>query len=205
MRHTCAAITICTAASLGLGFAQDIPTDTSNALATEWKAPASTLNCLRALGIYTTYTLPGSTVPLSPPDVAAAALKELLLGVPAADLPTITDLYKVAQEHADFLDMLANANTLKTQPEQEEALFAIAGGLIKTIYDTTPDGKQNLAAVQASSAQKNYYLAIYQLLKAYPADKAYADNLEILRACYKKNADRLFKLVSDRILGAKKG
>jgi hypothetical protein len=203
MRHICTVVTIWTAVSLGVGMAQqDIPTDTSNTLAAEWKTPTSTLNCLRALGIYATYTLPGSLAPLSPADAVTAALNELLLGVPAA----VTDLYTVAQQRADFLDKLANANTLNPTAAQEDALFATAAARIQTIYASTPNGKRNLATVQASSAQKKYNLAIFQLLSAYPqsnpVDQPYADSLEILRACYKKNTDRLFKLVSDKILGA---
>jgi hypothetical protein len=202
MRHIYATIMICTTASLGLGIAQDIPTDTSNALAGEWKAPATTLNCLTALRLHTTYTANEGDLPLSPPDAVAAALRELLKGV-----STNEDLYTVAQKQPDVLDGLTKANTLGTSPENEDALFGKAIPLIQSIY-ISKMGKQKLAAVQEFSAQKSNDLAIFKLLDAYPRsnpiDQAYADNLEILRACYKVNAGRLFKLVGDKIVPAKK-
>jgi len=212
MRHICtAAITICIAVSLGVGFAQkDIPTDTFETLATEWKSSAS--NCLAALRLYTTYTPPGSNVPLSPEGAATVALNELLLGVlPPLDLASVTDLYKEAQKRADFLDKLAKANKrkpLELPRAQQDVLFQAAGDLIQAIYNTPPDGKHNLATVQASSAQNNTFLAIFQLLSAYPRSNpagvaTYDDNLEILRACFQVNAARLFNLVSDKILGTK--
>jgi len=201
MRHICAAIVFCTAASLGVGFAQkDIPTDTSDKLAAEWKdAP---LSCLKALEIYTKFA--GIFIP--PAEGAAFALDELLRGILPGDLDSVRDLYKVAQRRADFLDMLAKANSLNTKPDGEDALFLTADTLIQAIY-STPPGKRHLADVQASSAEKNYHLALFQLLKAYPQSnpvgaRSYALNLEILRACFKMNGDRLFKRVKDKIVGA---
>ena len=50
-------------------------------------------------------------------------------------------------------------------------------------------------------------MAIFELLDAYPKDHidaAYANDLEFLREGYQINADRLFKLVSDKIIPAKK-
>ena len=78
MRHIYYAITICTAASLGLGFGQDIPTDTFKALAEEWKTPATTLNCLTALRLYTTYTVKEGDVFLSPARCAPASMCSML-------------------------------------------------------------------------------------------------------------------------------
>jgi hypothetical protein len=203
MHHICAAVAVRTAAPLGICFAQDIPTDTSSTLAAEWKAPASASNCLTALGIYTTYTLPGSAVPLSPKDAADAALAVLLTGIPPANLVSITDLYTVAQGRADFIDRLAKANTLNTPAAGEASLFLMADALIQAIYGTPP-GKQDLYKVQASSLQENYYLSIFLLPKAYPgsnpiAARSYADNLEILRACFKMNADRLNARTDERV------
>ena len=201
MRHIYYAITICTAASLGLGFGQDIPTDTFKALAEEWKTPATTLNCLTALRLYTTYTVKEGDVFLSPADATKAALKELLKDPLDKDRE---DLYTVAQKQPEFLDWLARANGLETA--QEDTLFGNVEKLIGTIYGS-PKGKQALAAVQESSAQKNNYLAIFQLLDAYPKNTSsdqYANSLETIRACYKMKSDRLFKLVADKIVPAKK-
>jgi hypothetical protein len=203
MHRNYAAILVCATASLGIGFGQDIPTDTFNALAGEWKKPATTLYCLTALRLYATYTARGSSLPLGPAEAATAALNELLKGIPANE-----DLYTVAQKQPDFVDTLAKANTLKTPQAQEDTLFGKVAPLIDKIYISRPRGKQNLAAVQESSAEKNSLLAIFQLLNAYPPnnpiDQPYADDLETFRACYKMKAARLFKLVGDKILPAKK-
>jgi hypothetical protein len=200
MRHTCAATTICLAASLGLGFGQDIPTETSKALANEWKTPTTTLNCLTALRLYTTCTAKEGDFPLSPQDAATAALKELLNNAPADD----EDLYTVAQKRPDFLGWLTKANNLKTPPENKDKLLQAADAPIGEIYKSKL-GKQKLAAVQESLAQEDYNLAIFQLLDAYPKpdpiNQAYADALETLRACYAMDANALFKLVSAKILG----
>ena len=92
MRHFCAVIAICAAAFLGAGFAQDIPTDTSTALASEWSTPASTPHCLAALEIYAAYSLAG--VPVSPPQASDATLNELLSVFTRNDLARLTDLHK---------------------------------------------------------------------------------------------------------------
>jgi len=194
-------IVICTAASLGLGFAQDIPTDTKSALAKELKDPAKTTYCLTALRLYTTYTAKAGDVPMSPTDAAKAALSELLQGA-----PDNKDLFTVAQKQPDFLDWLAKANgPPKDPPVQEHALFADeVARIVEKIYGIS---KQALADVQEASAQKSNDLAIFELLDAYPKDHidaAYANDLEFLREGYQINADRLFKLVSDKIIPAKK-
>jgi hypothetical protein len=304
MRHVFCYIAICAAVFTGPVFAQanpgaivcpgdpppdpkdskdskpsphDVPTDTSAALACQWKAPKAVSDCLTALRLYTTYgaepavikTLaeeakdklaeeqaakekakaaasgeaiadknsaekradkksskkpapekpadrsvvegkkdekPKSDGPLSPEDAASQALKKLVDSVPANE-----DLYRVANSQPDFVEKLAEANTLGTQTDNGARIFKAAEVLIDWIY-TSRLGKQYLARVQGSIAQKDNLVAILQLLDALPtpADgkdettKVYAANLETLRACYKMDSARLFKAVSDKIAGAKK-
>jgi len=138
---------------------------------------------------------------MSPTDAAKAALSELLQGA-----PDNKDLFTVAQKQPDFLDWLAKANgPPKDPPVQEHALFADeVARIVEKIYGIS---KQALADVQEASAQKSNDLAIFELLDAYPKDHidaAYANDLEFLREGYQINADRLFKLVSDKIIPAKK-
>ncbi|MGD0581006.1 MAG: hypothetical protein ABSC08_19035 [Bryobacteraceae bacterium] len=201
MRYIYSAAMICATASLGFGIAEDakkdIPTDTAAALAHEWKEPATTLNCLFALRLYTTYA--------SSPADAAAAKAALLGGVPANG--DLDDLYTVAQKRPDFLKMLEEANTLKTPVAKEDTLFNDVEKLLEKTYESA-GGKQKLAAVQESISRKNSSVALFQLLDAYPKpspiDQAYANDLETFRACYKLKPDRLFKLVSDKISPAEK-
>lgn len=213
MRHICATITICTAASVGLGLAQDIPTDTSKARAYEWKTPATTKYCLAAFRLYATYTANEGEHPLSVEYVETAALKALLKGIPGANEAPAKDLLATAQGLPGFLDWLAEANTLTPTPpaDPREALLKEAMKRIDWIYDNVPEGKQHLSAVR--EVIQNRHLALFRLLDAYPkpaenaseADaKAYADGLEFLRAAYQAESSELFALVSNKIVPQQK-
>ncbi|MGD0777343.1 MAG: hypothetical protein ABSC05_31375 [Candidatus Solibacter sp.] len=194
MRDAYAAVLIC-AVFMGAVFAQDIPTDTEKALATEWKNPTTTLYCLNALRLYTINATPdGGFLPTAAAE--KEALAELVKGAAGNE-----DLYKVAKDTTDFPDTLAKA--IGPSPGTVDELFAKAQARIEQIY-ASAKGKQALNLVQQSADPK---LKILQLLEAYPKpvpiDGAYAESLEIFRACYKAGSDRLFKLVSNKILGKK--
>jgi hypothetical protein len=196
MLYNCAQASICIAAYLGICFAQskDVPTDAAAALANEWDDPASTMSCLRALRAYVTFPPTGSFVS----DVETEARRNLLLGASPFEQPQLEELYKVAQKRADFLETLAGANNLHTL---EEPLFNEAGAQIRQIYGMV-GGKAKLAEVQAAAAQKNFPLALYQLLSAFPngrINRPFAEALEVFRACYKIDPQKLFDAVSKLI------
>jgi hypothetical protein len=212
MRLAYAAVLI-GASFMGPVFAQeDIPTDTERALAKEWNNPATTQYCLNALRLYTTNATPdGGFLPSA--EAEQKALEELVKGA-AGNAGT----YKVAKATTDFAGTLAKANTRDTKADTGDAnadkkkvddLFAEAKTEIDKIY-ATEEGKEKLNLVQQLADRK---LKILQLLEAYPKpvplDGAYAKSLETFRACYKykdkdmEGSDRLFKLVSDKILGHK--
>jgi hypothetical protein len=200
MRHTYVTLIICIAASIGLGFAQSIQADTLKALATKWESPDGALHCLTALKLYTA----------DPVANAEAALKELTAGAPSHE-----DLYRVAQDQADFLNWLVTACSEQNpdstiakgckeknpDPTLADALFDGAKKLIDGIY-AVDSYKKDLAEVHKSSSSKSYYLALSQLLNIYRKQTLSDEDLrgmERLRLCYRLNRDRLFKLVDDKI------
>jgi organic radical activating enzyme len=109
-----------------------------------------------------------------------------------------------AQGQAEFLDMLAKANTLKKEKKDEPQLFEDTRKLIDVIFNTSPSGKQDLVKIKDSFVRGDNHVALFQLLDAYPKPpedkvKEYADNLETLRAAYKMDAKALADLVAAKI------
>jgi hypothetical protein len=182
---------------------------------------------LKALRYYTTPIPTGKSGKYF--DTVTAA--KLALGELIAGATCNNDLYQAAQGQPDahgqpdaqgipaILDMLASANTINTKkPANEAALFKEtderfkqAEALIAEIFKL-PTGKQALAKINASFGRKDNYVALFQLLDAYPTlganasddDKTkYVKNLEILRAAYSLKSDRLASLVAGKVSPAK--
>jgi hypothetical protein len=193
----------------------DVVTGTKKALACEWINPDAVQDAMTALEFY---TIPKEGF-ADPRKAAQKALDALIEGDPCDE-----DLYRAAQGEPDaqdqpkaqgqsaFLDALAKANTLnKKKTADEDQLFTDAGKLIDEIFNMSP-GKRDLVKIHDSFTRKDNYVALFQLLKAYPGYKAgdetanqkYACNLEILRAAFEMNTDRLATLVSEKISTSKK-
>jgi hypothetical protein len=185
----------------------NIADGTKAALACEWIDPEGVVSVLAAFHLLT--TAPRTASP-------KALLRKLDEGDP---YPVDRDFYSAAigvpdekdqltgQGLADFVDILAKANTLKKKaPDDEDALFASTKAIIQLIF-CTETGKLNLVRVNDSFQRKNNYIALRQLLEAYPADKndrvSYARILELLRAAFEMNTDKLAKQVSGKITAAK--
>jgi hypothetical protein len=185
----------------------DVTDDTKAALACEWIDPKGVSDALQALGLLTTPTPKDGCKPtntedcfLTPHEAAKAALCKLIEGAPGN-----SDLYTADKDDPDLLDNLAKANTLGLKaPDDEDGLFKKAGTLVDAIY-SQPGGKQALAKVNESFVRKDNHVALFRLLDAYkPADpKTLPTDLEILRAAFEMNTDRLAKLVANKKSAAK--
>jgi hypothetical protein len=186
----------------------NIQDGTKAALACEWNDSSGVEYVLRAFG-YLTNSLPT-------PDPELRALTELQNGdrypidrglyatamgrdPDSGDQPTVQGL-------PNFLDMLAKANTLhKKKPDDESGLFDSTKDIIDEIFltrDVPNTGPIALARINESFSRKDNYLALYQLL-----DSAWqghdANDLEMLRAAFDMNLDRLAKQVAAKITAAK--
>jgi hypothetical protein len=160
-------------------------------LACEWLnlPTGGTHAALDALQLYTTYSKKGITLPASctPPTVDGEEreAKKLALCILIAGAPGNEDLYDGAagdpndegrpggQGLTAFLDLLSEANTLNTGVNKTSAVFK--GGLLdqaKMLIDIiflTGTGKRELAKISASFTNPKSKVALFQLLKAYPA------------------------------------
>jgi hypothetical protein len=165
------------------------------ALACQWLDQTKVKNVLAALGDYTVATE-------SPKKAAEHALDELVKTDHSPE-----ELYKAAQALPGFLKILAEANTRNTKamtPGDKEKLFDLAQTLIDTIFDNG-NGAGSIRQINAAFTQKPGYVALYQLLIAYPqgkGDETYVCNLETLRAAFEVNPDTLAKLVAEKVTGS---
>jgi hypothetical protein len=203
-----------------------------SALACEWLDPNGVGHTLKALELYATNT---TNQAVDPREAAKQALHELAAGAPAATgaVASYEELYNAAQGKpdsqgqpsaqglTDFLKMLAEANTLKksdteTASAYQSRLLAAAKSAIEPIF-SAKDGKQTIAAIKASFDRPSNYMALYQLLNAYPTckdtqagpardacDQTYVHALETLRAAYQASVSDLASLVSDKSSSATK-
>jgi hypothetical protein len=260
MRHTCAVILMCAAATVGPGFAQNAgttkeaqgslpcgdlvnrgpatkedeqpwrcppPSDkmkniedgTKRALACEWGDPKAVRHVLEALRLFTIPEPEDGEGLVPVQESAEKALSELIKEAPGSKglyTAALGDPDKHGEPRAqglpDFLDDLAEANTQNLKkPENEDDLFKQAGDEIDQIF-ASPEGPQKLVKIRDFFAQDKH-VALYKLLKAYPgygtdpeqpATQGYACSLEILRAAYGMNADRLKEVVTEKVTGPKK-
>jgi hypothetical protein len=183
---------------------------TQTALASEW---GDTNRLQHTLEAFRLLTMPGQLHNFLDVD-SKSALQELKKGARAQSTPTDADLYQAASALPDFLDWVATANTLvrdKAKSGCVDHLLAAAKPLIDKIFMTASDpaipdsksGAQKIIEINDLFTQKNNYAALYCLLSAFPKDPyhndAYPKGLEILRAAFAADPDRLAKLVSDKI------
>lgn len=191
---------------------KNIANSTKEALASEWRKPDEVGHVLKALMLLTSSSLTPSKVNLE-------VLHELAAGDPSSK-----DLYRAAmgapddsgqptvQGLPDILETLAKANTLSMKkPEDEDGLFGTVDSLLDTIFEAD-HGKVALIIINHSFGRKDNYVALYQLLNAFPrwkedaddtAKDSYVKNLEFFRAAFEMNADRLAKLVASKITSPK--
>lgn len=188
----------------------NIEDETKTALANEWTQPDGVKHVLEALKLLT------SSSP-DPFKLNLEVLSELKLG--GRNNEDLEDLYRAAMGVPDrdgrptvqglpnFLDILAKANTLKKKPADEDGLFASTQTIIDAIFGTGP-GKLGLVKINDSFGRKENYVALFQLLDAYPkpndeCDQNCANDLEKLRAAFEMNTDRLAKQVAAKITASK--
>lgn len=180
---------------------------TQTALATEWGDPTKLQHALDALGLL---TLPSQLHNFLDVD-SKSALQELKKG---ALTRRDADLYQAASSLPDFLDWVATANTLvrdKAKSGCVDHLMDATKPLIDNIFTIASDpakpesksGAQKIIEINDLFTQKNNYAALYLLLSSFPKGSppngADARGLEILRAAFAADPDRLAKLVSDKI------
>jgi hypothetical protein len=201
-------------ASAGQAKTTNIADGTKSALVREWLDPKGVDHALRA------FQLLAISVPS--PDVALEVLNQLdagdsnpvdqgfylaAMGNPGKDGPRNPGL-------PNFLDILAKANNLhKEMPKDAGQVFGCTEELIDNIFTKpgtlTPEqevklenfpGPAVLAIINDSFSRKDNYVALYQLLDAYPENtQNYGDNLEIFRAAFEMDADSLAKQVAAKI------
>jgi hypothetical protein len=179
----------------------NIQDGTRAALACEWIDPAGVYHVLRAFELLAT-NLPA-------PDLGPKVVRELQSGDP---YPIDDGLYTASSiGDRNFLDTLAKANTLKKKkPEDQDALFALTQTIIDEIFDHGGQGKLDLVRINASFSAQENYVALFQLLNAY-VSMAYgnqpssyiASQLELLRAAFEMNYERLAKQVAGKITSVK--
>jgi hypothetical protein len=195
---------------------------TKAALACEWLDPNGVEHVLRA------FQLLASSVPS--PDIALRVLQELEKGDPDSNDRAF---YRAALGDPDengpkqqglpkFLDILAKANSLKKKsPKDVGPVFNSTEALIDEIFTkpatstTKTQTKQEekleelagpvaLAIINDSFSRKDNYVALYQLLAAYPKDKKnYTANLETFRTAFELDASSLAKQISAKISAPK--
>jgi hypothetical protein len=114
---------------------------------------------------------------------------------------------------AAFLQLLATANSRNTQKMNDvdrANLFNRAEAIIKAIFDHD-GGKRALVRVNLLFGQERPYQAVFELLSAAwhfagpPSNPppSSASDLETLRACYEKDPNKLFSLVSEKMSSSK--
>jgi hypothetical protein len=195
---------------------------TKAALACEWLDPKGVDHVLRA------FQLLASSGPS--PDIALRVLEQLEKGDPDSNDRAF---YTAAMGDPDkngpkqqglpkFLDILAKANSLhKQSPKDAGPVFNSTEALIDEIFTkpatSTPNAQPKqeekfeelagpvvLTIINDSFTRKDNYVALYQLLAAYPRDKKnYTANLEIFRTAFEMDANSLAKQISAKISAPK--
>ncbi len=170
-------------ATSGRAALPNLQRDAMEYLAKEWMDPGGASHCLKALGLYTADAAGN----------AAAALRELDTG----QTPLVRETYAVASLDLEFPVWLATASPSYSKSE-ESSMFPHAGELIGEIYHH-PGGKTALLAAYQDCSAAHPLRALYDLLGAVAAGggEQVGGNMQLLRACYKLDRDRLLKSVAE--------
>lgn len=199
------------AGSGGYSYAQTVLTDTKRVLDAYWMCPNSANFFLSALDSYATdpvhSTKPALALLLAGVHAAAPCIPPAMpSAVPGSLLQDdrAQAVVKAASKQPSALWQLVATSTINdfvlidgNTTQIKDRMFADAEQEIQTLYSVN-DTLPKLSDVSEAYATKDYMKALDLLLKAIPrdSDAAWLNRMQLFRACYKQDADGLFRIVN---------